>query len=263
MGMCGVSVCRSACFVIQFRNMKKILLVLAVLMYSLPMTAQVFVGGNVGFDYSTYSRKEGFDPMLPQGMALRISPQVGYAFSPGLKAGVVLTFANQKYTYSDGFFDTRREQWSKNRQTERNLMTVGGGLFVRMGFIDYRDFTLGVEVAASYAFGFGTIRDTQYYSTDNFPVLFESKAHTRQIEAKVTPVASYRLSDHFAADVYFDVLSVILTHSIEDRYKTREVYWWSTDDEPVLDNTTSTTNLHLGVNSLTSRLVSIGFSYAF
>lgn len=243
--------------------MKKLLAAVAFLLFALQVPAQVFVAGSVGFDMSSYTKTAGFDPTKPKGMALQLSPQVGFNVSPAVKLGAMLSIANQKYTYTNGYYDRTYNRWQETEQTVKTLMTAGGGVFVRVRCFEARDFSVGLELSAVLSYGLGATRDTQYYSQDLFPVRYETKFNTRQFDVRLVPMATYRLSERLGVDVYVDMLSIVFTHSIVDQYKKMEVMPWQTEAESELDYSTATSDFHAGFNSLTSRLVSIGLSYTF
>ncbi|MBR1834050.1 MAG: hypothetical protein IJ785_00860 [Bacteroidales bacterium] len=241
--------------------MKKTFLAALLLFCTVQASAQMFFGGNFRFDMASYNRTGGFDPTQPYGMALQFTPQVGYAFSSGVKMGVQLHIANQQYLYTNGFYNTDAEEWQKTVVTGKTLATFGGGLFLRLRCFEFKDLSMSMELSATYSYGIGAVRDTQYLSSGNFPVVFESPFRTHQLAMKLVPVFSYQLSDHFSAEAHVDLLSLLYTYSVTDKYKTIEKISYGNNYDPVIDNTTASSHFTAGINSLTSQLLTIGFIY--
>jgi hypothetical protein len=120
--------------------MKKYILLVLLLLPVLPAAAQWFVSGNLDFNLSRHTRDQGFDVTKPEGIVLRFEPRVGYTFSPSLQAGVTLLLSNQKYTYTDGYYNQDDEEWKTLEITDRTLMTAGVGFFVRQRCLDLGPF---------------------------------------------------------------------------------------------------------------------------
>lgn len=242
-------------------TMKKTLLIALLLICTAKASAQMIVGGNLRFNMASYSRTVGFDPTLPKGMALQFTPQVGYSFSSGVMMGVQLSIANQQYFYTNGYYNASAGEWQKTVVTGKTLASFGGGLFLRVRCFEFKDLSMSMELSAIYSYGIGAVRDTQYVDAGHFPIVFESPFRTRQWDVKLVPVLSYQLSNHFSAEAHVDLLSLLYTYSVTDKYKMFEKDSFINTYNPVLDNTTSSSDFTAGFNSLTSQLLTIGFIF--
>ena len=162
--------------------MKKYILLVLLLLPVLPAAAQWFVSGNLDFNLSRHTRDQGFDATKPEGMALRFEPRVGYTITPSLQAGVTLLLSNQKYTYTDGYYNQDAEEWKTLEITDRTLMTAGVGLFVRQRCLHRGPFAVSLELTAVYSLGWGDTKQTQYDPRTKGPILFKTAYTLGQLD---------------------------------------------------------------------------------
>lgn len=242
--------------------MKKIILLLLVSLCGVSASAQLFFAGNLGFDRTDYSRSQGFDSTLPKGMRLQFTPMVGYTFSPVVKAGLLLNISNQKYTYTDGFYNNDDERWKESNVVDKTLMMAGLGAFVRVRCLEFKDVLLSMELSVSYQYGIGANRNKEFYSASNFPVVFKTPFNVGQLNVRLVPMFSYQLSNHLGVDAYVDVLSLAYSRKTVYTHKVIEVTpeRIETSDSD-LDYSTTTSDFNIGVSSLNSAFLSLGFSY--
>lgn len=241
--------------------MKKHILFLVLALSVLPVSAQFFFSGSLGFDMTQFSRTQGFDKTLPQGKSFHFTPRVGYTFSPQIQAGLSLSVANSIYSSTDGIYDRDKEQWIATEIVDRTRATFGGGLFLRYLFAHTGYLSYSVEISASYAYGLGVVTLTQYDYRSNFPIYFKTPHNLSQFSLKFVPLVSYGLNTHFSLDIYLDFLSLIYSRTVLNQQKIYEFYDGMAAPDPVPDYTLTTSDLHLGLNSATPQYLSIGLTY--
>ena len=242
--------------------MKKILLSAFFILSLLPASAQFFVSANLHFNHQGYTLLDGFDNSRPSGMALDFSPQAGYAFSPRFKAGVVLTIANAKHTYTDGYFNPEYKRWDTTSLIDITRMTTGGGLFLRYTCCEVGKLSLSVELSARYIIGIGAKHTTEFRSSDNFPVRYKYPNNSTDLTFTLVPMLSYRFTDHWAMDAYIDLLSVAYTHSVYTQKKPVKVDIF-TRDEPETDYQLITSEWDMGIHARSGHWLSLAVSYTF
>ena len=243
--------------------MKKYILLVLLLLPVLPAAAQWFVSGNLDFNLSRHTRDQGFDATKPEGMALRFEPRVGYTFTPSLQAGVTLLLSNQKYTYTDGYYDHDVEEWKTLEITDRTLMTAGAGLFVRQRCLDLGSFAVAVELNAVYSLGWGDTKQTQYDARTTSPILFKTPYTLGQLDVRLVPVVTYRLTDHFGIDGYIDLLSLCYTRSTVRHNRTYRVDPYSSTKTLTPEYSETVSSLDIGLHAHTAKLLTLGLSYTF
>lgn len=243
--------------------MKKYILLVLLLLPVLPAAAQWFVSGNLDFNLSRHSRDHGFDATKPEGMALRFEPRVGYTFTPSLQAGVTLLLSNQKYTYTDGYYDHDVEEWKTLEITDRTLMTAGAGLFVRQRCLHRGPFAVAVELNAVYSLGWGDTKQTQYDARTTSPILFKTPYTLGQLDVRLVPVVTYRLTDRIGIDGYIDLLSLCYTRSTVRHNRTYRVDPYNSTKTLTPEYSETVSSLDIGLHAHTAKLLTLGLSYTF
>ena len=223
-------------------------------------TAQVTLAGNLSFSQTGYSRSEGFDATLPQGMAFTFAPQVGIQLGERVMTGIRLGISNSIYTYTDGFYDRDQGKWNISSEEDRTLMKAIGALFMRMRCIEWGDLSLHLEFSGGYAYGMGASTKKEY-RTDGTTFKINRKYNLGQIEVKVVPVVSLALSPHAGIDLYADLLS--LAYSRTTATYRLPVNLTETSVDAGVDYTLTTSGFDAGLHTLTATLLSLGFHYRF
>lgn len=243
--------------------MKRIVLLALLLLPVLPAAAQYIVSGNLDIDFARYSRDQGFDATKPQGMALRFEPRVGYSFTPSLQAGLTLLVSNQKYTYTDGYYNPDADEWKTTEITDRTLATFGGGLFVRQRCLEYGRLAVAMELTATYHFGLGDTKQTQYDARNNSQLQFKTPYTLGTLAVKLVPVVTYRLTDRLGVDGYIDLLSLVYTTGTLHRNRTYRIDPYSSKKTVTPEYSETVSSLHFGFDALTATLLTLGVSYSF
>lgn len=243
--------------------MKKYILLVLLLLPVLPAAAQWFVSGNLDFNLSRHTRDQGFDATKPEGMALRFEPRMGYTITPSLQAGVTLLLSNQKYTYTDGYYNQDAEEWKTLEITDRTLMTAGVGFFVRQRCLDLGPFAVAVELNAVYSLGWGDTKQTQYDPRTKGPILFTTPYTLGQLDVRLVPVVTYRLTDRFGIDGYIDLLSLCYTRSTVRHNRTYRVDPYNSTKTLTPEYSETVSSLDFGLHAHTAKLLTLGLSYTF
>lgn len=243
--------------------MKKYILLVLLLLPVLPAAAQWFVSGNLDFNLSRHTRDQGFDATKPEGMALRFEPRVGYTFTPSLQAGVTLLLSNQKYTYTDGYYDHDVEEWKTLEITDRTLMTAGAGLFVRQRCLDLGPFAVALELNAVYSLGWGDTKQTQYDARTTSPILFKTPYTLGQLDVRLVPVVTYRLTDRIGIDGYIDLFTLCYTRSTVRHNRTYRVDPYNSTKTLTPEYSETVSSLDIGLHAHTAKLLTLGLSYKF
>lgn len=243
--------------------MKKYILLVLLLLPVLPAAAQWFVSGNLDFNLTRHTRDQGFDATKPEGMALRFEPRVGYTFTPSLQAGVTLLLSNQKYTYTDGYYNQDVEEWKTLEITDRTLMTAGAGLFVRQRCLHRGPFAVALELTAVYSLGWGDTKQTQYDARTTSPILFKTPYTLGQLDVRLVPVVTYHLTDRIGIDGYIDLFSLCYTRSTVRHNRTYRVDPYNSTKTLTPEYSETTSSLDIGLHAHTAKLLTLGLSYTF
>lgn len=141
-------------------------------------------------------------------------------------------------------------------------MTANAGGYLRFLIHDFGHFSLHVEALSGCLMGWGSSKLTEYEANYNDEVVTHRDLHQRQIYAKVVPVFNYSFRNHFSMDVYMDFASLVYTHNTEIQYGTQCENWGGLTEKKV-ESETVTDNLDLGIRSLNSSIITLGFGYSF
>lgn len=246
--------------------MRKISLLFLLLALSMAVSAQVVVGTNLNYSSSSYTfTKEGvtaFNNQLPQGWSAEFSPRVGFSIHDNVVIGFDLGFSHSNYEYTDGFYNSSNLEWEQTAVDGNALTNISAGLFLRKHIHSWGSLSLHAELCGALALGLGTRTRTEY-STDPWgepeDVVTSHDQRVIQFTLRVVPVFNYSFGNHFSMDAYMDFASLALVHAATDLYKEKS----TTAPNPLLDSHTVTTDLTLGLRTLSTRLLTLGFTYQF
>ena len=113
----------------------------------------------------------------------------------------------------------------------------------------------------AYAYGMGTSTKSQYRVLDGSVFKVRNTYNLGQIELKVVPVVTYELSSHFGMDLYVNLLSLAYRRTTTNYMQPVDIP--ETPPKNVLDHTLTTSDFDIGIQSLSSDLLSIGLYYSF
>ena len=234
---------------------------LLMLATSLTASAQLSLAGNLSYSQTGYTLSKGFDSSQPKGMALSFSPQVGIRFNERCMAGIRLGVSNSIYSYVDGYYDRDKDSWMTSMEEAKTLMKASGALFLRLRCVEWERMSLHLEISGGYAYGMGASTKSQYRVLDGSVFKVRNTYNLGQIELKVVPVVTYELSSHFGMDLYVNLLSLAYRRTTTNYMQPVDIT--ETSHKNVLDHTLTTSDFDIGIQSLSSDLLSIGLYYSF
>lgn len=224
-------------------------------------TAQLSLAGNLSYSQTGYTLSKGFDGSQPKGMALTFSPQAGIRFNGRYMAGIRLGISNSIYTYVDGYYDRDQGNWTTSMEEDRTLFKVSGALFLRLRCAGWEKLSLHIEFSGGYAYGMGVSTQSQHRVLDGSVFKVRNAYNLGQIELKAMPVVTYEHTSHFGIDLYVDLLSLAYRRTATNYMQPVDIT--ETSPKNNLDYTLTTSDLEIGIQSLSANLLSIGFYYSF
>ena len=196
---------------------------------------------------------------LPVGQSFQCAPRIGYRFGEFFECGVDLGIANSINTYTAVIYDADVAQWVESSLLQNTMMTANAGGYLRFLIHDFGHFSFHAELCGGYLMGWGKERTTEYESHSGFEINTHIDLRQRQFYAKVVPVFNYSFPNHFSMDVYMDFASLVYTHNTAIRYTQATGSNTSTD----IDTETVTDDLAMGLHTLNTSIITLGFSYSF
>lgn len=161
--------------------MKKLFLTVALAAATLiGANAQLFVGGNLGLNFSTEDG-DGTIVETEKSFGFNIAPKVGYSLNEKFSVGGIVSFGYNKNT----------DELVMGGDAETSITSWGVMPFARYNFLTFGKVNFGAE--AQLGFGGQSIKDA--YSTLN-------------IGLNVKPVVAWNISDNFALETYLNFASL-------------------------------------------------------
>lgn len=171
--------------------MKKLFLTVALAAATLiGANAQLFVGGNLGLNFSTEDG-DGTIVETEKSFGFNIAPKVGYSLNEKFSVGGIVSFGYDKNTTE--YVDRDRGD------TETATTSWGVTPFARYNFFTVGQFNIGAEAQL----GIGGKSQKDEYSTFDFGL-------------NIIPVVSWNISDKFALEAYFNAAGIGFNHSLKD-----------------------------------------------
>lgn len=246
--------------------MKKTLAVVLLLCFCTAGRSQFVIGGDLGFSGRDYSYTQdgltAYDNSLPHGWAVAIAPRVGYAFGDQWTLGVRLGFGYSDYVHSDGFYNPNLMEWELSERQRQVEIDVDAGIWVRRRLLAWGALSFHVETNIGYGQGFGTRTLTQFTLNNwNFSdrVVTSRDTRTGRLTLTLVPVFNYAFGSHFSMDAYLDFASLAFIRKSTTIYGEKS----QLGNGDKVHSHTVTYDVDLGIHSLSSRLLTIGFNYRF
>jgi len=250
--------------------MKKAALVFLLLCAFASAQAQWVVSGNLGYSRSgltvTKFGDPAFDGTQPQGWSLEFSPRIGYSFNGNIAVGVQLGFIHSDYTYTSGIYSNLTNQWVESQELLYRRNNYSAGLYLRKFIHSWGDLTLHAEILVNYGIGRGYNHKTEYrlYNYPNQdpyyePITTSRLVHSARFAAQIVPVFNYSFGNRFSMDAYMNFASLIFSHNTTELYSEQS----NITDGDVVEDRTVTTDLDLGIRTLNTSIITLGFSYTF
>lgn len=249
--------------------MKRFGLIILLLGIGLMAHAQWGISANLSYGTKGYQHTQGglasFDNTLPKGHEFNFSPRLGFSINGAVELGIDLGIGNSNYTYSNGIYNPNNETYFESPKTTYSLFTYSAGGYLRVRVGDWGKLTLHLEASAGYRYGLGVITNVEQRAHPSYgssETITTVKALViNQMYATITPVFNYSLGKHASLDAYLNFASLMFdrTHSCNysDYYSNRGI------EDKYLESETTTHEFNIGLQALTTSLISLGFSYIF
>ena len=207
--------------------MKKLFITIAFVAATMFASAQLYVGGSLGFDYSKDKIKSDETTDLTKTFSWDITPSVGYMFSDNMGVGIDLGFGMVT---------------EKNLQTDAKDKTTLWAVapYFRYVFAEVDNFKFYAD--AKVSFGGGRERTT--YAGPSF------KGKESYFGVAVVPGMAYMLTDNISMNCTLNILALGFQQTTI-----------KADDDSKSDLKYVNTEFGLGVNRATP--ITIGFFYNF
>ena len=192
--------------------MKKILLVVGLAFAVMTASAQLYVGGALGFEsYGATKDKDG-NKWGDSFSQFGILPEVGYSLSDKFDVGITLGFTSETETH---WFDNK-----KTGSDKYNVISVSP--YVRYTFCEFGKFSLLGKAAVGIDLGSGKELDDKGKEVDH------SSYGSTGLEFAITPVVLYSLSDRVClyTNLNFAGLKFNSTSFKSDGEKTRSTSYF-------------------------------------
>lgn len=244
--------------------MKRLLAITALLTVATLVSAQISVGANLSFSLKGYRYSEqnlqAYNNNLPSGQTFEVAPRIGFAVSDKLVLGADLGYMNNSVAYTNGHYDVLNAAWVSTSTTQTRTHVYSAGLFARYMVHDFGRLSIHAEASAAFAYGSGVERNTQYSANYSEPLVFCRNITDRQLRLQIVPVFVYSFGNRFTMDMYMNFASLAFVHNNQ---QVSGLYKENSRFDPPVGTETATYDFDLGVRTLGTSLLSLGFSYNF
>ncbi len=223
--------------------------------------AQLFISGNADYSRTGYTRSEGFDKTLPQGMALGVSVQVGLPLGDKVKAGLVAGMSHSQYTYTDGFYDRDNAEWKLLSSDDRTLTSFGGGLFLRFRCAEAGSLSFHLELSGNYHYGMGSSTVIETRANESLPNKTQRDYTRNTLQVRLVPVITYAFTHHVGIDIHADFLSIAYRNDKQTYMLPIDIL--ETSKTAGVDYTLATTSFEAALHSYTASILTVGIYYQF
>ena len=215
--------------------------------------------GNKGYSYSEKGI-DAYNGSLPKGQSCYFAPRIGYVLNDEVSMGIRLGVSYSSYDFADGLYDSERLGWQQLSATTQTMLTAKAGAYLRIRCLDAGRLSLHAEIMGSYVMGWGWDQKTEYRATDGWDLKMTSRLAQRSVGVQVVPVANYALGEHVGMDVYLNLAAITFSSTTTSQWP------YSIKEYPPVEEPESTTVsqvFDVGVNTLNTSLLTLGFSYTF
>lgn len=254
--------------------MKKIVLTLALAAFAFAANAQFVIGGQIGFNTnggkqwsSRIAGNTTTEFTLPNDVTtvLTIAPKFGYNLNEKMHVGVVLGFTNQvekEYSNYAAMYRQSKDFVGWDKSTHNYLFIAP---YFRYTFLQFNKISAFCEAQVSY--GYYPKNKVRSYNTaisgvvDAHDATVTGKTTGSEFAFTVAPGLNYRISNHFSADLYIDLLGLAFVSQTTHYYDSNNgvIDEWKT--------TNNTFNCIASFNAETLRdhlnIFRLGFNYHF
>ena len=274
--------------------MKKVLLTLAVTCFAFAASAQIVVGGQIGFNTNNgnlnshtvlsgtgvpgadYDRT--WDRPANPYTSFTFMPKIGYNLNEKMQVGAQLGFTyttttiyNAVYGLSYSYTYPEAEDWEKISTFDFSIAPYFRYNVAEMGkftFFCEAQFYFGITSKPTYT-DHATKLEVLGLTYDAVDTTYKGNTSITSFGISVTPGLNYKFTDHVSMDIYIDLLGLGFNHrhiNTFDDNNPNNVYGTYTDTEEY--NTTSNDfYFNANFNAQTVRehlsLFRLGFNYVF
>ena len=215
--------------------MKKVLLVVGLAFAVMTASAQLYVGGALGFALDGSPKDKDGKKWGSSNSTFGIIPEVGYSLNDKIDVGIALGLVLNKET-----------GWANDDKTGSTKATgFGVEPYVRYSFCEFGKFSL----LGKAAFGFGSLSFNEFDKDDK--EIPNSKSGATAIRFAITPVVLYSLSDNVCLFTNLNFAGLNFT---------------SVSTKVNGDKTGSKSDFGIGINTnsaFTTGALEVGFVYSF
>lgn len=250
-------------FLIHLVMWRYILSLLLLVAFSTSLMAQITLTADISYSNSNYQFTKGtvsaFNSDLPKGFEVSFAPRVGVVCTDNVEVGVQLGFSYSDYAYTSGLYDPIALGWNPSHVDRPTSFTYSAGLYLRYCCMQWGKMALSLEMRGIYGFRKGLVYITEYSASYETAIESHVETQAHQIDLYLLPVLTYRFSNHFSMDINLNLATLSYSHSVETQWMPRRIYY----GEPLVDTHTETSQFGVGLNGLTTALLSLGFGYTF
>lgn len=253
--------------------MKKAFLTIALAAFAFAANAQLFVGGNLGFNTSSGTSKEVYtsgnttvttDGKLASSTDFYFMPKIGYQINDNMAAGIILGFSsNTNVTPIYGWPGIgAATNFTGTRTSVSNTINITP--FFRYNLMELNAFTLFCEAAIPISITPAS-KETVHYEYDQ-PITnkhisvdeVSDGTATTSFGLTVTPGLNYKFNEHLNMDLYFNAIGLGFTMT-NTTLTEKDVN--VAGDQQV--TTTARTDFGFNVHTLPTAAVGFGINYVF
>lgn len=240
---------------------KKLFVAIMLVVMTFSVSAQVFLSGNVGYNYKNFSRSLGFDVSQPSGFRTEATLQLGYAFSEAVRAGICFGVGYDNYHYYNGFYNPSIFRQDTIAIINEDNLTFSGSAFLRTRIANVGNLSFHLEFSLGFASGRG-LKERVERTADAFyeDVTINYPTNTRTFAAQMVPVLNYAFTPHWSMDIYVDILTLSYRRVTTIVGKGQEKGY---SNGIVEDYRTTEKSFDLEYKHLKGSLVSVGLCYTF
>lgn len=226
--------------------------------------AQVYLSLDMGYGNKGYGYSEqgvpAYDGSLPKGQSCYIAPEVGYAFNDYVAMGLQLGMDYSAFNYAEGFYDPIEATWQRSATLNSRILTAVARGYLRLCCFTTGNWSLHAEIACSYSMGWGWDTRNEIRALNDTEMRMKRDRTDRSFGVEVVPVASYAISHHVGVDFYLNLASLNFISTTTTLWP-YNVGGMAASKKP--ESETTTQDFNVGINTLNTNLLTIGFYYMF
>ncbi len=245
--------------------MRHLLILGTYLMLLTSLAAQVSLSLDMGYGNKGYRYSEqglgAYDGSLPEGQSCHIVAKAGCLVSDNVALGIQLGIGYSSYNYAQGYYNPTTAAWQRSATLNSRMLTATGGGYMRIRCFTVGHWILHAEIVGAYRMGWGRDISNEVRALNGTEMRITRLSTERALCAQVVPVASYAISHHVGVDFYLNLAALTFTST------TTQLWPYGTGtssaDGTPPERETTAQHFDVGINTLNTSLLTIGFSYTF